>query len=78
MADIVKSRNIMSLEAKFHDGDTRTILIKDPADNLTEAQIKAIDGAAIVGDKAGADFSRWKKAKVTRGNTVYYDITDDE
>lgn len=76
MADIVKTRDLLSAEAKFADDDTRTITLKNPADNLTAAQIKSVAGAALVGDKAGAAFVRWEKAKRSKVTTTYYDVTE--
>ena len=76
MPDVIKTSQTVSLEAKFDDGDTRTITLDNPADNLTAAQIKAIDGNAIVGDKAGAPFVRWETAKKVKHTTTYYDIVN--
>lgn len=76
MADIVKTRDLLSAEAKFADDDTRTVTLKNPADNLTAAQIKAVAGSALVGDKTGAAFVRWEKAERNRVTTTYYDITE--
>ena len=74
MADIIKTRNTFSGEAEFADGDTRTITLKDPADNLTAAQVKAVAGTALVGDKAGAAFTRWKSARTNKHTTIYHDV----
>lgn len=74
MADIVKTRKTLSLQAKFADEDTRTITLDNPKNGLTAAQIKAVDGNTIIGDKAGAAFVRWETAKIVNATTTYYDI----
>lgn len=81
MADIVKTRNTLSIENEFADGDTRTINLDNPntAINLAAA-VKNIGTFAktnqvIVGDKTGAAFTRVKSAKLTTGTTTYLDLT---
>lgn len=81
MADIVKSKNTLSVENEFADGDTRTINLENPntAINLAAA-IKEIGAFAktnqvILGDKTGAAFKRVKSAKLTNRQTTYLDLT---
>ena len=81
MADIVKSKNTLSVENEFADGDTRTINLENPntAINLAAA-VKNIGAFAktnqvILGDKTGAAFTRIKSAKLTNRQTTYLDLT---
>ena len=76
MADITKTTSTLSIEAKFADGDTRTITLVNPVANPTAAAINAIDGSALVGDKAGASFLRWETAVKRVANTTYYDVSE--
>lgn len=79
MADIVTTKSTLSLEAEFKDGDTRTITRDNPKSGLTAAQINNTSSAAaavLVGDKTGAEFLRWKSAKITEGTTTHYDLND--
>lgn len=81
MADIIKEKNVLSLEMEFADGDTRTLTIDNPKETLGAAAINslasyAVNNKLIVGDKAGANFTRFKTAKVTHGTTTYLDFND--
>lgn len=81
MADIVKQKNTLSLEMEFTDGDTRTVNFDNPKTTLAAAQINSLGSFAaennlVIGDKTGADFLRFKTAKVTRGTTTYLDLND--
>ena len=81
MADKVVQKSTLSLEMEFTDGDTRTITADNPKANLGATEINSLGAFAaenglIIGDKAGADFLRFKTAKVTRGVTTYLDLND--
>lgn len=79
MADKVVQKSTLSLECEFGDGDTRTITVDNPKSTLTAAAIENVGELAkgvIIGDKAGAKFSRFKTAKVVRGTTTYLDLND--
>ena len=81
MADVITRKNTLSLEAEFTDLDTRTINLENPntAIDLT-AQVKAVGAYAkanqpILGDKTGAEFSRFKSAKIINSVTTKLDLT---
>ncbi|MBQ4494214.1 MAG: hypothetical protein II968_00445 [Selenomonadaceae bacterium] len=85
MADIIKTRNTIQVVAEFSDGDDRTITFDNPKAALTEAQLAAqINEASayakahqvILGDKIGAEFTRFKTARKVSGTTKYLDLTD--
>ena len=42
MADVVKTKGILSLVASFTDGDDRTITVDNPAATVTGAQVNAL------------------------------------
>ena len=80
MADITKTQKVMTLVGEFKDGDTRTQTIVNPKDNVTATEINAIgdfvkQNNIFIGDKAGADFLRYKTAKVRNITRTYYDLT---
>ena len=83
MADIVKTRSNLQLTAEFVDNDDRILTLDNPA-SLTTAQfadsINAIgeyikDNNAIIGDKEGANFLRFKSAKKVTTTSTIYDLT---
>lgn len=81
MADIVKQKNVLSLEMEFTDGDTRTINFDNPKANLGAAQINSLgsfmaENKLVIGDKQGADVKGFRSAKITRGTTTYLDLND--
>lgn len=81
MADVIKSRGVLQLVAEFTDGDDRTITLDNPKTTLTASAINnaaayAKDNNLILGDKAAADFTRFKSAKKVSTTTRYLDLTD--
>lgn len=65
MADSISSSYSLTMNWQFSDGDTRTQSVKNPRDNLTDADLQAyrdyIAGKhALVGDKDGAELSATK------------------
>lgn len=79
MADITKTKGTLQLVAEFTDGDDRTITVDNPKATLTAAEINAVSAYAktnniLIGDKAGADFSRFKSAKKIAQTTKYLDL----
>lgn len=65
MADIVKSTSSLKLLAAFADEDDRTITVNNPQPNITAGQIHSLASLAenvIIGDKYGAEFTRFKSA----------------
>ena len=82
MSDVTKIKNVLVLEGEFKDGDTRTQSFANDAEEITAEQINAIgdfvqENNLFIGDKAGADFLRYKSAKTRRVVTTQYDITPD-
>lgn len=80
MADVIKTKNTLSIEQEFTDGDTRIINLDNPASTISAAAINAVGAyckanKCTIGDKAGADFLRFKSARITRGSTTYLDLT---
>ena len=74
MADKVKTVKQLKLVAQFADDDDRTISLDDPKSTLTGAQIKAVSGSALIGDKAAAAFTKWKSAHILEQTVVYLDL----
>ena len=79
MADTITSASTLKLEAYFSDGDTRTIEIDNPKDNLTKEQINAVAAVGvstqvILGDKAAAPFVRFNKAKTREVERIKLDL----
>lgn len=80
MADVVKSETVLSLEQEFTDGDTRTITIDNPKSTITAADILAVETynqqhQVLIGDKTGAAFLYFKKARVIDKSTTELDLT---
>lgn len=77
MADKITTTKKLNLVSEFVDNDDRTISLDNPKNDLTAAQIKAVEAQIkaknlFIGDKAGADFLRFKSAKrVTNIHTDY-------
>jgi len=79
MADTIKSAAELKIVSKYVDGDTRTITLDDPKDNLTDAQINGVSATFktnnfLLGDKGGADFLEFDTAKVTQKKTTQLDL----
>lgn len=77
MADKTTDEYSLQMSAEFADGDTRTISVSDPssAESLGAAvyslQSFLQNNSVIIGDKAGATFTRFAYAnKVTKRKTV--------
>jgi len=65
VADIVKTTNSLKLLAAFSDEDDRTITVSDPRGGITAADVLNLGTLAenvLIGDKYGADFTRFKSA----------------
>lgn len=81
MADIVKNISSLQLVTAFTDGDDRTITVDSPKASLGAEQINELSdyirtNGILLGDKAGADFSKIKTARIINGTTTYFDLTD--
>lgn len=80
MADVQKETATLSLVAEFADDDTRTITLENPVSGISASAINALGAAAkngnvLIGDKAGAAFTRFKSAKKKSTVTTNYDLT---
>lgn len=72
----ITTNSRLAILAGFVDEDDRTITVPNPRDNLTEADITALNDKAanvLIGDKYGAQFSAIKKA--TRIDTTRQKFT---
>ena len=79
--DVTKTKGTLQLVAEFTDGDDRTITIDNPKASVSAADINAVSAYAktnniIIGDKAGADFTRFKTAKKIAQTTKYLDLSN--
>ena len=82
MADIVKTAYNLVIETVFVDGDTRSITIKNPRNNISQSEISELnsymqENNIIIGDKDGSTFGRIKKVTRRSSTTTYLDISDD-
>lgn len=78
MADTTKTTTQLKIVAGFSDGDERTLSIENPIDNITPAQIKALDSLAsgvLIGDKYGAPFTTFKDAGIYETTKVELDLS---
>ena len=88
MADTVKSTEYVVLVGEFRDGDDRSINIDNPGVNVNDATNMAAYAASInavgayakqknilIGDKAGADFIRFKSAKHVNRTAIDFEIS---
>lgn len=79
MADKSTVVNQLKIVAGFTDGDERTISYDNPKDNITAADIRALDSLAagvLIGDKYGAPFSTFKDAGIYEITKVELDLND--
>ena len=79
MADTIKSASELKILSKYVDGDTRTLTLDDPKDNLTAEQINAVGSVVrannfILGDKGGADFLEFDTARVVEKKITQLDL----
>ena len=73
MAKTITTYSRLKLLAAFSDEDDRTLTLENPVSNITEAQIHDLEPAAanvLIGDKYGADFTRFKSAAYVNGTTT--------
>lgn len=76
MADKTTTEYVLQMKAEFADGDDRTISVEDPTAvesigaQIYELQTFLQNNSVIIGDKAGAAFTRFAYAnKVTKTRT---------
>ena len=80
MADQIVTKNTLNTVVDFIDGDTRTINLDDPKDDLTEEEIRewiafAKTNNVFIGDKAGAAISGIKSSQKLQRTQTYLDLT---
>ena len=79
MADVTKTNSELLIECLFRDGDTRTIILKNPRSNLEDTNIENLEtfmstNNIIIGDREGSDFWKIKKAFMRNTTTKYLDL----
>ena len=79
MADTVSQSSELKMEVLFVDGDTRTLNVKNPKANITQANITALNtlmqtNNLLVGDKYGGRFGRLTYAAKVDKSTVNLDL----
>ena len=79
LADIVKSSNILKIKLGFADGDTRTINLDNPRNDLEASEIYNLsqfikNNNLLLGDKIGADSAGILTADVVESTKVTLDI----
>ena len=73
MATKISTYSRLKLLAAFSDEDDRTLTLDNPIGNISESQIHALEPAAakvLIGDRYGADFTRFKSAAYVNGTTT--------
>lgn len=79
--DVVTSTREGKLLVKFYDGDTRTITIDNPKNNLTAATINAfvsnnlVATQPLIGDKTGASLTGAESFKIIEKTDRKLDLT---
>ena len=79
MADTIKSGSDLLIECLFLDGDTRTITLKNPRNDLTSTNIENLETFIqteniIIGDRDGSDFRKIKRAVKRNTTKCYLDL----
>ena len=80
MADKIKRSSELLIECIFLDGDTRTINLKSPRDDVTSTDIENLETFMkteniIIGDRDGSNFRKVKRAVNRNTTTVYLDLS---
>ena len=78
--DTIKSSSELKLEAGFYDNDTRILTLENPRNNLTKADILAVETLAkntqpIIGDKGSAAFVKFNSAKIVDKTNIQLDLS---
>jgi len=79
MADKIKTSSELVIECLFFDGDTRTITLKNPRDDISSSNIENLEtfmqeNNIIIGDRDSSDFRKIKKAVKRETTTTYLDL----
>lgn len=80
MSDTFKTSETLKIENLFVDGDTRTITLKNPKDNISVSQITELNSFMqsnniLIGDKTGATFGRIQKVSKRSTHSTTLDLT---
>lgn len=78
-ADTITSSEVLQIKNTFTDGDTRTIDVPDPRDDVSASDITELEtwilaNNALIGDKDGAPFAYVDSAIIVETNRVKLDI----
>lgn len=80
MADLVKTEKTLRIDNVFVDGDTRSIVLKNPKATIQSSEIAELNAFMqanniLIGDKAQGTFGRIKTATAIEKQTILLDIT---
>lgn len=80
MAHITSSAESLKIENLFVDGDTRTITLKNPRSNISNADITELQTFmqhhnVIIGDKYGGTFGRIESVNKVTEYKTYLDLS---
>lgn len=80
MADVLTSEKVLLIDNLFVDGDTRTITLKNPKENITQSEITELNtfcqnNNILIGDKEGGNFGRITKVTVRTTNERKLDFS---
>lgn len=78
--DTITSSRYLQMEFGFTDGDYRTQKLPDPKNNLTSAEVSAVDtwiaaNQPIIGDKYGASTTGINSASIVEVTRRKFDLT---
>ncbi len=80
MADTISSASTLLIETSFIDGDTRTLSLKNPDDEITTNAITELNNFLkssniLIGDRNNADFNKIMQVRRRDSTTSKLDIT---
>ena len=79
MADVSKTTNILKIKLGFSDGDTRTINLDNPKNNLQASEVYDLsqfikNNNLLLGDKYGADSAGILTADIVQATKTTLDL----
>ena len=79
MADVSKTTNILKIKLGFADGDTRTINLDNPKNNLQASEVYDLsqfikNNNLLLGDKYGADSAGILTADIVQSTKTTLDL----
>ena len=77
MADKVVSSSELYIEGSYSDGSKRTIVLPNPADNITEQQVKALESTVakvLCAESSTASLTGFTGAKTRTITTTQFDL----